>query len=145
MEYPATFQPAPEGGFVVEFPDFGWGVTQGDTEDEARAMALQLLITLIQDHIRRAEPLPTPGKLRGRNRRSIRLIRLSVLHSLKVELYQAFLASGLRKSELARRLAIPKTIVDRLFDLRRNTRLDQLESAFTALGQTLDIQIHTAA
>lgn len=142
MQYPAKLQPAAEGGFVVEFPDFGWGVTQGDSEDDARAMAHQLLLTLIQDHMKRGEPLPRPGKSRGRNRR---LIRLSALHTLKVELYQAFLASGLRKSELARRLDIPKTIVDRLFDLSRNTRLDQLEAAFAALGRNLDIQVRGAA
>lgn len=142
MEYHATFEPAAEGGFVVEFPDFGWGVTQGDTEDDACARAHQLLLTLIQDHIRRGEPLPRPGKARARNRHPI---RLSALQSLKVELYLAFLASGLRKSELARRLDIPKTIVDRLFDLSRNTRLDQLESAFAALGRNVDIQIRGAA
>lgn len=142
MEYPATWKPAAEGGFVIEFPDFGWGVTQGDTEAEARLVAHHLLVTLIQDHIRSGQELPRPSKPRGRNRR---LIRLSALHAMKVELYRAFLASGLRKSELARRLAIPKTVVDRLFDLSRRTRLDQLESAFAALGKNLDIQIHNAA
>jgi hypothetical protein len=29
MEYPALFEPSKEGGFVVTFPDFDWGVTQG--------------------------------------------------------------------------------------------------------------------
>jgi len=47
----------------------------------------------------------------------------------------AFLASGIRKAELARRLGIPKTTVDRLFDLDRHTRLDQIEAAFAALGK----------
>jgi len=35
MEYPALFEPAQEGGFVVTFPDFDWGITQGETEEEA--------------------------------------------------------------------------------------------------------------
>jgi predicted RNase H-like HicB family nuclease len=36
MEYPVLFDPADEGGFVITFPDFGWGVSQGDNEGDAR-------------------------------------------------------------------------------------------------------------
>ena len=142
MEYAAKFAPADEGGFVVEFPDFGWGVTQGDNEKDARRMAGDLLVTIIQDHIKRGEELPLPGKMRGRN---YRMIRLSALHSVKVELYRAFRASGLRKAELARRLSIPKTVIDRLFDLNNRTRLDQIEAAFHALGKQVDVHVCDAA
>jgi len=41
----------------------------------------------------------------------------------KSELYMAFWPPGIRKAELARRLGIPKTTVDRLFDLDHHTRL----------------------
>jgi predicted RNase H-like HicB family nuclease len=34
MDYSAIFEPANEGGFIVRFPDFDWGVTQGDTQLE---------------------------------------------------------------------------------------------------------------
>ncbi len=39
MEYPAPFEPAEEGGFVVTFPDAEEAVTQGDDEQDAREMA----------------------------------------------------------------------------------------------------------
>jgi predicted RNase H-like HicB family nuclease len=55
MEYPALFEPAPEGGFIVTIPDFGWGVSQGDTEDEA----LQMAIALLQTPSRWRTPAPT--------------------------------------------------------------------------------------
>jgi hypothetical protein len=45
---------------------------------------------------------------------------------------------------LARRLGIPKTTIDRLFDLDRHTRLDQMEAAFAALGKRLSIEISDA-
>jgi antitoxin HicB len=48
-------------------------------------------------------------------------------------LKREFRAAGNRKSELARRLGVPKTSLDRLFDLRHNSRLDQIEAAFKAL------------
>ena len=142
MEYPARFKAAAEGGFVIEFPDFAWGVSQGETEDEARRMAHALLVTLIQAHIRGGEELPRPGKSRGKN---YRMIRLGALDSIKVELYQAFRASGMRKAELARRLSIPKTVVNRLFDLDKRSRLEQIEAAFAVLGKQVDVNVRDAA
>jgi antitoxin HicB len=142
MEYPARFEPAPEGGFVVTFPDFDWGVTQGDTEAEAREMAEDALAAMIEEHVRSGEPLPRPTKPRGRK---FRMIRLPALIAAKADLYQLFLESGVRKAELARRVGISKTNVDRLFDLRHRSRLDHLEKAFRALGKELRVEIRDAA
>ena len=142
MEYAALFEPAEEGGFVVTFPDFGWGITQGDTEQEAREMAADAIRTMIREHIRKGEEIPRPGKPRGRK---CRMIRLAALDAAKTELYMAFKGSGIRKAELARRLGIPKTTIDRLFDFDRHTRLDQLEAAFRVLGKRLNVEIQEAA
>jgi antitoxin HicB len=142
MQYPALFDPAPEGGYVITFPDFGWGVSQGDTEKEAREMAADLLQTLIQEHIRSGEDLPRPSKPRGSK---YRMIGLRALQSAKAEMYRAFMASGVRKAELARRLGISKTNVDRLFDLNHHSRLNQIEAAFRALGKELTISVRNAA
>jgi antitoxin HicB len=142
MEYPALFESAGEGGFVVTFPDFGWGVTQGDTEEDAREMAADALLTMLGELIRQGEPLPRPSHPRGKR---YRFIRVPAFGGAKAELYTAFLASGIRKAELARRLGIPKTTVDRLFDFSNHTRLDQMEAAFAALGKRLDIEVRDAA
>jgi antitoxin HicB len=141
MEYAALFEPAREGGFVITIPDFGWGVSQGDTEEEAREMATALLQTLVQEHIRKGEALPRPAKRRGRK---YRFVSLPALQGAKAELYMAFLGSGIRKAELARRLGIPKTTVDRLFNLENHTRLDQMEAAFAALGKRLSVEVGDA-
>jgi antitoxin HicB len=142
MEYPAIFEPAEEGGFIVRFPDFDWGVTQGDTEEEAGQMAADAIRTMIRELIRQGKEIPRPSKPRGRKRR---MIRLASLDAAKAELYMAFLASGIRKAELARRLGIPKTTIDRLFDLDRQTRLNQLDAAFAALGKHLSVEVREAA
>ena len=86
MEYPALFEPAEEGGFVITIPDFGWGVSQADTEAEAHIMATTLLQTLVQEHIRNGEPLPRPGKPRGRK---IRMARLPALQAAKAAVERA--------------------------------------------------------
>lgn len=142
MEYPALFEPAAEGGFVVTFPDFDWGITQGDTETEAREMAADAIRTMIQEHIRRGQDIPLPSKPRGRK---YRMIRLPALDAAKATLYSAFLSSGMKKAELARHLGIPKTTVDRLFNLDNHSRLDQIEAAFAALGKKLTIEVEDAA
>jgi len=142
MEYPALVELAEEGGFVVRFPEFEWGITQGDSEDEAREMALDAICTMIQERIRTGETLPRPSRARGGR---YRMIRLPALQAIKVELYQEFVRSGMRKTDLARRLGIAKTAIDRLFDLQHNSRLDQIEAAFRALGKEIRIQISNAA
>jgi antitoxin HicB len=142
MEYPALFEPSGEGGFVVTFPDFDWGITQGETEQDAREMAMDALSTMIREHIRKGESLPCPSNPRGRK---YRVIRLPALQAAKAALYLAFQASGIRKAELARRLGMPSANVDRLFDLNHRSRLDHIEAALRALGKQLEIETKDAA
>ena len=140
--YPALFESAEEGGFVVTFPDFGCGVTQGETEAEAMDMASDLLACLIGDRIEAGKELPEPGRYRGRKYRAV---QPDALATVKTELYRAFLESGIRKAELARRMGIPKANIDRLFDIRHSTRIEQLEAAFRAIGKGITIGIRDAA
>jgi antitoxin HicB len=142
MKYPAVFEPAKEGGFVITFPDVYQAITQGDDEREGIDMAQDALITMFAHLIREGKPINPPSNPRGRK---IRMIELPALVAMKMELYIAFQASGLRKTDLARRLGIPKTNVDRLFSLRHHTRLDRLEAAFRALGKELLVDIRDAA
>lgn len=141
--YLALFEPDLEaGGYVVTFPDFGYGVTQGETDEEAMEMAQDLLMLTIGDYIRAGKPLPAPSRHRGAKYRPV---PLPALQSAKVELHAAFVNSGLKKAEVARRMGISKTHVDRLFSLRHHSRLDQIEAAFVALGKRLKIEVRDAA
>jgi antitoxin HicB len=141
--YLALFEPDRRaGGYVVTFPDFGYGVTQGETEEEAVEMAQDLLMLSIADCIRASEPLPTPRRHRSSK---FRPVTLPALQAAKVDLYRAFLESGLTKAEFARRIKIHKTHIDRLFSLRHQSRLDQIEASFAALGKRLHVEVRDAA
>ena len=144
MKYAALFEPAEEGGFVITFPDMEDAVSQGEDEQDAREMARDALITMIAYYIRHGKPVPEPRQQQPKGKK-YRMIELPAMMALKTELYLAFQASGIRKTELARRLGIPKTTIDRLFDLNRRTRLDQIEAAFAALGKRLSIEVEDAA
>src|ERR1017187_4786243 len=105
--YIALFEPDRKaGGYTVTFPDFGYGVTQGESDKEAMEMAQDLLMLTIGDFIRRSRPLPKVKHHRGSK---FRPVELAALQAAKVDLYTAFLASGMQKAELARRIGIPKT------------------------------------
>ena len=141
--YLGLFQPdGKAGGYTVTFPDFGYGVTQGETNEEAMEMAQDLLMLTIGDYIRECKQLPKPARRRGAR---FRHVPLPALQSAKVDLYTAFLKSGLKKAELARRIGIPKTHIERLFSLRHHSRLDQIEAALAALGKYLHVEVRDAA
>ncbi len=61
--YTAVFEPAEEGGFVVTFPAIPGLATQGETLDEARAMAIDCLQAYLESLRMDGEPAPfeAPG------------------------------------------------------------------------------------
>ena len=143
VTYYARFEPDHEaGGYVVTFPDLRHGATQGETLEEATSMAKDFLACVISIFMEEGEYLPKSRKRRGP---LFRLISLPVLQSAKVELYQAFRASGLTKTQLAARMGIAKSNLDRLFDLQHHSRFDQIESAFAALNKQVWVEIRDAA
>lgn len=141
--YYALFEPDQRhGGFVVTFPDLDHGATQGETLEEARDMAEDLLRSIAGELMKRGEELPRATKHRGKK---YRLISLPALQSAKAEFYSAFRASRIKKTELARRIGIPKTNVERIFDLDHASRFDQIEAAFQAIGKKIEVRISNAA
>ncbi len=142
VTYKARSERDPEsGGYTVTLPDFGWGVTQGDNLTDAEKWAGRLLHDMIAHVIKNNEAIPE-GKTKGRG---LRMVALDSLAQTKVACCLAFRASGMRKSELARRMGIPKTSVDRLFDLDHASRLEQIDAALRALGKRLIVAVEGAA
>lgn len=67
FNYPAELEPAElerdeDGRFVVTFPDFGWGATDGATREEALAEAKDLLRELIATAVRESQAFPMPSR-----------------------------------------------------------------------------------
>lgn len=127
--------------FLASFPDVPMAHTFADRKEECLRQALDALesafIALMAD--RSAIPEPSPVK------RGMDSVVLSALAEAKISLYREMLAAGIRKAELARRLGWHKPQVDRLLDLRHDSRLDQIEQAFAALGKRVRIAIENAA
>jgi antitoxin HicB len=137
--YPARLEPAEEGGFIVTFPDFGIGVTQGDTREEALTQAADLLETMVANYMAEGWELPKPSPARGRP-----LVHLEAVVAAKAELYRAMKAAGVSKEELARRIGLPPEKADRLFSIHHAKRLDKLAAALAALGRRLVVTSEAA-
>lgn len=142
MEYPAKFTPdRTAGGYVVTFPDVPEAITQGDTIEEAMAMASEALELALTFYTEKWADLPVPGSLR----RGMRMVRVPALSEAKFRLYSALRAAGVKKIDLARRLKCSPSQVDRLLDISHHSKLDQMEAAFAAIGKRLSIEVRDAA
>ena len=137
LDYPVVLDAQPEGGFVVTFPDVPEAITQGEDEQEALLYAVDALETALSFYIDARKPLPAASKAK----RGQRTVRPSALEGAKLGVYQAMTEQGIKKAELARRLGWHMPQVDRLFDLRHASRLDQIEAAARVLGKVLEVRI----
>ena len=136
FDYPVTL--TPDGDTVlVSFVDVPEAITFGADEEEALLQAIDALETALSFYVEARKPLPVASK----PKRGQRTVRPSALEGAKLGVYQAMTEQGIKKAELARRLGWHTPQVDRLFDLRHASRLDQIEAAAHALGRRLEVRV----
>lgn len=123
--------------FLVTSPEFPEVSSYGETEAEALRWGLDAIIEAIAGRIHFQDDIPPPHAKRPRGH----AVELSLLHYLKLALYLALRQKGLTRAELARRMGSHRETVDRLFRLDHNSRMDQLEAAFNALGVPIDVEV----
>lgn len=126
--------------FVVTCRDLPEVVTSGASLDEAlrfAADAVEVAVTgRIDDEMNLPSPTqPSPGD---------HPISLPARLAAKAAVYRAYKRSGLRKTELARRMDRNEAEIRRILDPRHGTKLDQLEEAARALGGRLDVSFEAA-
>src|ERR1700722_4960072 len=127
--------------FLANFPDAPIAQTFGGTKKECLRNALDALETAFIALMSDRSEIPEPSRIK----RGMDFVTLPALVEAKVSLYRQMLAVGMRKAEIARRLGWHKPQVDRLLDLRHDSRLDQIERAFATLGKRMKITIEDAA
>ena len=136
FDYPVTLTPD-EGTVLVTFADVPEAITFGLDEDEALLQAVDALESALTFYIEDRKPLPTPSK----PKKGQKTVRPSALECGKLGVYQAMTEQGIKKSELARRLGWHMPQIDRLFNLRHASKLDQIEAAASVLGKHVKLHI----
>lgn len=136
FDYPVVLTPD-DGTIMVTFPDVPEAITFGVDEDEALMYAVDALETALSFYVDARKPLPSVSQpAQGQ-----KTVRPSALECAKLGVYQAMTEQGIKKAELARRLGWHMPQVDRLFDLKHASKMDQLEAAASALGRQIEIHV----
>jgi len=138
--YPVLIEKDTNGTILVTFRDYP-GATYGEDEEEGLMRAVDCLATYFIGCMEERTEIPDPSPV-GKGKR---YITLSALSEAKIGLYKEMRKAGVRKAELARRLSWHLPQVDRLLDLRHQSRLDQIEQALRVLGKRLSVTIGDAA
>jgi antitoxin HicB len=139
LSYRVKLQPDDNGTLHVTCRALPEVTTFGEDEADALRHARDAIEEALAARISDGHDIPN-GDSRGRH-----LIRLPALTALKAELYRSMRASGVTRAELMRRLGWNRESVDRLFRLDHDSRLDQIEAAFIALGRQVDFAVAAAA
>jgi len=137
LDYPVVLTPDDNNSVLVTFPDVPEATTFGQDEDEALMYAVEALESALSFYVDARQRLPVPSKAK----RGQHTVRPSALECAKLGVYQAMTDQGIKKAELARRLGWHMPQVDRLFDLKHASRLDQLELAAKVLGRHVSVSI----
>ena len=66
LTFSVVLEPQPEGGFTVFVPALPEIVTEGDTEEEALAMAVDAIRLVVADRAARGEEIPGDSSTRIR-------------------------------------------------------------------------------
>jgi len=140
VDYPIVLTPDDNGTLLVACPDLPEVTTYGDDEEDALQRACDAIEEALAARIAHREDVPAPSPARGR-----RVVALPALTAAKVELYRTARAQGVTKAELVRRLGAHGPQVDRIFDLRHASKIDQIDRAFRAMGKRLEIAVRDAA
>lgn len=137
MKYPARFEPAEEGGYIVAFRDIPEAITQGDDRAEAVSEARDALITAIEFYFEDKRAIPYPSAL-GEGEE---FIEIPPSVASKVFLLNEMVSQGITAAELARRMKTIPQEVNRIIDLHHSTKIDRVAEALRALGRHLEVAV----
>ena len=137
LDYPVVLTPDDNDTVLVSFPDVPEAITFGHDKDEALMYAVEALESALSFYVDARQPLPVPSK----PKRGQHTVRPSALECAKLGVYRAMTDQGIKKAELARRLGWHMPQVDRLFDLKHASRMDQLELAARVLGRHVSVSV----
>jgi antitoxin HicB len=139
--YPVVFTRDRNGTVIAEVPDVPGTMTVGKTSGEALKRVQDALTAVLSSLVNDRRPVPPPS----RAKRGQATVALPAMVAAKLALHQAVVEHGMTQIRLAQRLHMDPRQVRRLLDLDHYSRLEQVETALSALGKQLVIDIRDAA
>jgi antitoxin HicB len=160
--YAVILEPDDNGTLLVTCPELPEVTSFGGAVEDALRRVADAIEEALASRIAHREDIPSPSapdrRVKLGPRRGIRLsplplspepdrraVSLAPLIFAKVELYRAIRACGMSKAELGRRLGWHSPQVDRLFDLRHRSSIEQVDQALHTIGKRLVVSVQDAA
>ncbi len=128
LQYLLDVQPDGDG-FLVTSPDLPEVTTDADTLEDVPFRAADAIEEALASRLEDFEPIPRPSGENG-----LLCLPIPSLIALKVALKWKIEEQGTNRAELARLLGWNRNSVDRLFQPRHGTKIDQFDAAFRAIG-----------
>jgi len=125
IAYPAKFEKAVEGGYVVEFIDMPSCVTEGDTLEEAKIMAKEALSAMLSSLDSRKMKIPEPSTVK---KSGVFFIEPELKIAFAITLKKERERLGLSQKDVAERMNVNWTYYQRIENPRRtNPTLGTIE------------------
>lgn len=139
-DYAIRFEQDTAPGLAVYCRDLPELNSYGDDREHAIREAVDAIETTLSIYVdqRRAIPqasAPQEGE---------HVVRLPAVTVAKIALWNAMMERDMRKADLCRLLGVAQVQGDRLVDFLHTSKMEQLESALSALGKRLSISVEAA-
>ncbi|UQB43315.1 hypothetical protein JX580_05450 [Thiomicrospira microaerophila] len=121
---------------IVTFPDIPEALTEVHKGADLQAMALDALESALDFYPETKRPIPLPSKTNAANG-----LLIPTALAAKIHLYNAWLASGQSKTELATKVGVAPSNLNRLFDFKYRSKIEAIEAALHALGKHFELQV----
>jgi antitoxin HicB len=128
------------GWWLVRFPGIPEALTEGETEAEARANAVDCVIAALEGYMKAGKPLPRQGAGHAGPDRAV----LPSLVTAKLAVYETMRTRGWSKLRLAKELGMPENSVRRLLDLRHSSHMWIIDEALAKMKSELSIDLPKA-
>lgn len=135
--YRYTLERQENGWWLVRFPGIPEALTEGETEEEARASAVDCAITALEGYMKAAKPLPREGAGHSGPDRAV----LPSLVTAKLAVYETMHAHGWSKVKLAKELGMTENSVRRLLDLHHSSHMWIIDEALAKMNAELSIDL----
>jgi antitoxin HicB len=135
--YRFTLEQQENGWWLVRFPRIPEALTEGETEEDARANARDCVITALEGYMKAGKPLPREGAGHSGNDRAV----LPSLVTAKLAVYETMRTRGWSKVKLAKQLGMSENSVRRLLDLRHSSHMWIIDDALAKMSAELSIDL----
>src|SRR5208282_1624391 len=135
--YRFTLERQSNGWLLVRFPGIPEALTEGETEADARANALDCVITALEGYMKAGKLLPRQGAAHTGPDRAV----LPSLVTAKLAVYETMRTHGWSKLKLAKQLGMPENSVRRLLDLRHTSHIGIVDAALAKMNAELSIDL----